>query len=90
MSRTPERGVARRGTRAIHSGITTLEPHATGAMMDLATSAQKPFTPEAAPVGRTASEFRRESDPAVMLGFVTLAVACMLLTAVVAFLWLLV
>jgi len=58
-------------------------------MMDLATSAQKPFTPEAAPVGRTASEFRRESDPAVMLGFVTLAVACMLLAAVVAFLWLL-
>lgn len=89
MSRTPERGVAERGTRAIHSGITTLEPHATGAI-HLVSSAQKPFTAEAAPVGGTAAESRRESDPAVMLGFVTLVVACTLLAAVVAFLWLLV
>ena len=89
MSRTLERGVAPAGGRPIKPGITTLEPERTASIVELVPPPGRRFSSEG-PVARESTAPRpNESDPAVMLGLVTLVVACTLLAAVgVALLWL--
>jgi hypothetical protein len=84
MSRTPDGGGRSATRRAIHRTITTLEPRPTAATIRLAPSA-----PDVSPARDAVPLRRTESDPAVMLGLVTLVVACSLFAAVgAALLWL--
>ena len=88
MSRTPKRGVVRNARPAIHRRITTLEHDASGAIVESASRATS-FSPAVTSTLPVGSVERRESDPAVMLGFVALVVACWLLAALFAVgLWL--
>ncbi len=88
MSRTPKRGVVRNTRPAIHRRITTLEHDASGAIVESASRATS-FSPAVTSTLPVGSVERRESDPAVMLGFVALVVACWLLAALFAVgLWL--
>lgn len=60
--------------------IAMLEHEAPGAIVELVPRAARTFPPAVAPA-RVAVAARRESDPAVMLGFVALVVACWLVAA---------
>lgn len=86
---TLERGVARPGKRPIKPGITTLEPEPTASIVELVPRPERQFSPERYALRENIPPRPNESDPAVMLGLVTLVVACTLLAAVaVALLWL--
>ena len=88
MSQTLERGVALTGARPIKPGITTLEPEHTASIVELVPR-DRQFPSERYVVRESIPLRPNESDPAMMLGLVTLVVACSLLAAVaVALLWL--
>ena len=89
MSQTLERGVAPTGSRPIKPGITTLEPEHTASIVELVPPRDKQFSSERYVERETIPLRPNESDPAMMLGLVTLVVACTLLAAVaVALVWL--
>jgi hypothetical protein len=84
----PKKGVTLEHPTGDHRRITTLEHDAPGAI-ELAPRAAKSLSPAVSPAHRVGSVERRESDPAVMLGFVALVVACWLVAAMFAVgLWL--
>ena len=89
MSRTLERGVARAGARPIKPGITTLEPEHTASIVELVPPRDRQIPSERYVLRESVPLRPNESDPAMMLGLVTLVVACSLLAAIaVALLWL--
>jgi hypothetical protein len=62
----------------------TLDPEISGVSVDFAPSPSSRLSVAALPARATAYDGRRDSDPAVMLGFVVLALVCTVVAATVA------
>ena len=72
------------GRRTIETAVRTLDPDVSGGMVDFAAVRSNRLSTAALPGHATAYDHRRDSDPAVMLGFVVLVVAATMVAAVVA------